>query len=59
MVLQEALAFASLALRVMEARKLCLHDKVHYHIIIIIIMALQHFIGPWHIFQFLDPIHSR
>jgi hypothetical protein len=27
-------------------------------IIIIIIMALQPFIGPWPPFQFLDPIHS-
>jgi hypothetical protein len=25
----------------------------------IIIMALQHFIGPWPLLQFLDPIHSR
>jgi hypothetical protein len=28
-------------------------------IIIIIIIALQPFIGPWLLFQFLDPIHSR
>jgi hypothetical protein len=26
---------------------------------IIIIMALQPFVGPWPIFQFLDPTHSR
>jgi hypothetical protein len=28
-------------------------------IIIIIIMHLQPFVGPWPLFQFLDPIHSR
>jgi hypothetical protein len=28
-------------------------------VIIIIIMALQPFLGPWPLFQFLDPIHSR
>jgi hypothetical protein len=28
-------------------------------IIIIIIMALQLFVGPWPLFQFLDPVHSR
>jgi hypothetical protein len=28
-------------------------------IIIIIIMALQPFAGPWPLFQFLHPIHSR
>jgi hypothetical protein len=28
-------------------------------IIITIIMALQPFVGPWPLFQFLDPIHSR
>jgi hypothetical protein len=27
--------------------------------IIIIIMALQLFVGPWPLFQFLDPVHSR
>jgi hypothetical protein len=27
--------------------------------IIIIIMALQPSVGPWPLFQFLDPIHSR
>jgi hypothetical protein len=26
---------------------------------IIFIMALQPFVGPWPLFQFLDPIHSR
>jgi hypothetical protein len=26
---------------------------------IIIIMALQPFVGPWPLVQFLDPIHSR
>jgi hypothetical protein len=26
---------------------------------IIIIMTLQPFVGPWPLFQFLDPIHSR
>jgi hypothetical protein len=25
----------------------------------IIIMVLQPFVGPWPLFQFLDPIHSR
>jgi hypothetical protein len=25
----------------------------------IIIMTLQHFVGLWPLFQFLDPIHSR
>jgi hypothetical protein len=28
-------------------------------IIIIIIIALHPFVGPWSLFQFLDPIHSR
>jgi hypothetical protein len=28
-------------------------------IIIIIIMALQPFVAPWPLFQFLDSIHSR
>jgi hypothetical protein len=28
-------------------------------LIIIIIMALQPFVGPWPLFQFLDPIYSR
>jgi hypothetical protein len=28
-------------------------------IIIIIIMALQPFVGPWQLFQFLDPIRCR
>jgi hypothetical protein len=28
-------------------------------IIIIIIIALQPFVGPWPLFQFLDPIYSR
>jgi hypothetical protein len=28
-------------------------------IIIIIIMDLQPFVGPWPLFQFLDPVHSR
>jgi hypothetical protein len=27
-------------------------------IIIIIIMALQPFVGPWALFQFLDPVHG-
>jgi hypothetical protein len=29
------------------------------HHVIIIIMALQPFVGPWPLVQFLDPIHSR
>jgi hypothetical protein len=29
------------------------------YIIIIIIMAVQPFVGPWPLFRFLDPIHSR
>jgi hypothetical protein len=28
-------------------------------IIIIIIMVLRPFVGPWPLFQFLDPMHSR
>jgi hypothetical protein len=28
-------------------------------IIIIVIMALQSFVGLWPLFHFLDPIHSR
>jgi hypothetical protein len=28
-------------------------------LIIIIIMALQPFVGPWPLFQFLDPLHNR
>jgi hypothetical protein len=28
-------------------------------IIIIIIITVQPFVGPWPLFQFLDPIHSR
>jgi hypothetical protein len=31
--------------------------KLHV-IIIIIIMDLQPFVGPWPLFKFLDPIHS-
>jgi hypothetical protein len=27
--------------------------------VIIIIMALQPFVGPWSLIQFLNPIHSR
>jgi hypothetical protein len=27
--------------------------------IIIIIMPVELFVGPWPLFQFLDPIHSR
>jgi hypothetical protein len=34
----------------------CLVHLVHLHIII---MALQLFVGPWLLFQFLDPIQSR
>jgi hypothetical protein len=42
-----------------------LHIETYYFkdrendIIIIIIMALQPFVGPWPLFQFLDHIHSR
>jgi hypothetical protein len=30
-----------------------------YVVLIIIIMVLQNFVGPWPLFQFLDPIHCR
>jgi hypothetical protein len=36
----------------------CLHVTVLLNPIIIIIMALQPFVGPWPLFQFLVPIHS-
>jgi hypothetical protein len=35
----------------------CFYKRDNY--IIIIIMALQPFVGPWPLFQFLDPIHGR
>jgi t-SNARE complex subunit (syntaxin) len=39
------------------------HNHLHIYIIIIIIiiiiMVLQPFVGPWPLFQFSDPIHSR
>jgi hypothetical protein len=36
-----------------------LPEPIFIIIIIIIIMALQRFVGPWPLFQFLLPIHSR
>jgi hypothetical protein len=39
------------------------HDVYHINFLMAISvylsMALQHFIGPWPLFQFLNPIHSR
>jgi hypothetical protein len=35
------------------------HSYFRIIIIIIIIMALQPFVGPWSLYQFLDRIHSR
>jgi hypothetical protein len=58
-------ATAGRALRVSGALKLHNHDKVETPSVgilqttVLIIMALQPFVGPWPIFQFLDPIHSR
>jgi hypothetical protein len=56
-------ATAGIALRVSGALKPHHHDKVETPsvgiIIIIIIMALQPFVGPWPLFQYLDPIHGR
>jgi hypothetical protein len=34
-------------------------EKVKYICRKIIVMALQPFDGPWPVFQFLDPVHSR
>jgi hypothetical protein len=31
----------------------------NYFLINFLIMALQSFVGPWQLFQFLDPIYSR
>jgi hypothetical protein len=28
-------------------------------VVVVVIIALQAFVGPWPPFQFLDPIHSR
>jgi hypothetical protein len=35
------------------------HVTVSIYLSIYLSMALQPFVGPWQIFQFLDPIHSR
>jgi hypothetical protein len=36
-----------------------LKQIINNNIIIIIIVALQPLVGPWPLFQFLDPIHNR
>jgi hypothetical protein len=38
---------------------LCVDLKYDNLLHIIIIMAVQPIVGPWPLFQFLDPIHSR
>jgi hypothetical protein len=46
--------YIKLLITITNVRMICL---IKY--IIIIIMALQPFVGPWPLSQFLDPIHSR
>jgi hypothetical protein len=29
------------------------------YVVVVVVMALQPFVGPWRLFQFLDLIHSR
>jgi hypothetical protein len=42
-----------------SSSKWCDSIVIIHIIIIIIITALQPFVGPWPLFQFLDPIHNR
>jgi hypothetical protein len=49
-------------LEVLYQNKNCKRRQPYWQsiiIIIIIIMALQPFVGTWPLFEFLDPIHSR
>jgi hypothetical protein len=56
----------SVYVKVKVKSSLCLTNQALRHegvwgsgYIIIIIMALQPFVGPWPLFKFLDPIHTR
>jgi hypothetical protein len=41
------------------ARFCALLERNALNMFIIIIMALQPFVGPWQLFQFLDLLHGR